>query len=249
MFSYDVDVTLQFLLNSCQSFQFTQIIFNIKFYLIANLFYCFPYMISRLLSLLLVVCSCSDEPDPEPTSINSSFWSCSESCSWLALASCHAGIDGGTTGLLEDTAGNCFLNKRTLRQNNRNKQKNGWLDYLLSSKPFTLEISDLSSRNCLTLPPFSLNLSTSTLTSSRLSFSSFTAVFTDFSKSFIVSSTVFFFLIPNKYGFMNFWKRKQKIFSLKFDKNQILTNCVWYFNTDYFFAWNHNVVVIVISED
>lgn len=70
------------------------------------------YMISKLLSLLFVVCSCSDDPEPDPTSIKSSFWSLSGSCCWLALANCQAGIDGGTTGLFEDTAGNCFLKQK-----------------------------------------------------------------------------------------------------------------------------------------
>lgn len=64
-------------------------------------------MISKLLSLFFAPCSGSDEVEPDPISISSSdFRSCSTSCG--TLANCQAGMDGGTTGLL-DTDGNCFL--------------------------------------------------------------------------------------------------------------------------------------------
>ena len=71
--------------------------------------FCLNYIISRLLSLFFRTTSFSLDPEPDPVSLSSCL-SCSPSllagwCCWER--SCHAGMDGGTTGRFG--AANCFL--------------------------------------------------------------------------------------------------------------------------------------------
>lgn len=79
------------------------------------LFCSYSLIISRLLSLpVLMTTSFSLEPDPlVHTSMSPSpFWPCSPSSpsvTWGDDDSCHAGMEGGTTGLLGEAAGNWCL--------------------------------------------------------------------------------------------------------------------------------------------
>lgn len=71
------------------------------------------HIISKLDSLVFIPCSGSEDPDPDPkSSIKSSLCS-SWSPSGLTLANCHAGMEGGTTGVFA-TVGNCFLQEKNI---------------------------------------------------------------------------------------------------------------------------------------